>query len=71
MATKGEPSIDQLKARIALLELSGGRLTKEVLVQMMHGLQDDNLWQAYCGMRDVLAGESNFHKRIKNPEPIK
>jgi hypothetical protein len=37
---------------------------------MIHGLQDDNLWEAYCGMRDVLSGEANFHKRFKNPKSI-
>ena len=69
MASKAEPTIEQLKARIALLEGAGGRLTKEVLVQMMHGLQADNLWEAYCGMRDVLSGEANFHKRKVKPSP--
>lgn len=52
--------VDGKDARIAELEEASRALTKEVLVQMMLGLRDDNLYYAYNRMRDVLIGKPNF-----------
>jgi phosphoglycolate phosphatase-like HAD superfamily hydrolase len=71
VAIKADPSTEQLKARVAQLEASAGRLTKAVLVQMLKGLQDDDLFEAYYGMRDVIVGKPDFHKYIEKAEPIK
>lgn len=51
---------DGKDARIAELEAAAHALTKEVLVQMMLGLRDDNLYASYTKMRDVLIGKPDF-----------
>ena len=51
---------DGKDARIAELEEAAQALTKQVLVQMLLGLRDDNLYYAYNRMRDVLIGKPDF-----------